>query len=682
MSAAPNAYHETSSVRMISKQASYTFFVASLMAASPVWIDGASAADVAKSAMNPAFADLPAIAEGPFKPEYESLKTYRCPQWYQDAKFGIWAHWGPQSVPEEGDWYARNMYVPGHASYTYHLAHYGHPSEFGFKDILPLWKAENFDPERLILSYKAAGAKYFVSMACHHDNFDLWNSKYHRWNAVNIGPKKDIVGLWKKAAVEQGLHFGVSEHMAVSYKWFSVSHFSDATGPKAGVPYDGSDFRNFDFYGPTPEKVWEPGGELWSEEHMPDSWKKEWYLRVRDLVDTYQPDYLYSDYGNVPFRRDVGWKLLADFYNGSIAAHAGHLEAVYTGKGDNERVYTRDFENSRANDISPEPWQMDKCVGDFFYRRDMKIMPVTDVLALLIDVVSKNGNLLLDIPLKPDGALNADEEKLLDDMAGWMKINGEALFGSRPFKIYGENGSEASTQERSTKQKFGVSDVRFTVKGDSLYVLTLGPIPEPEIRIAALRESSPYVEGKIQDVTLLGYDGQIEWSQTADALVIKTPSLEASALTGVFKISGLHGLGWDGSVYPGVDGSVTLGVTAAVPHGANYDVTPEHEVVHTDNWSAPEGHISWVVKTPKPGRYNVSVRAAAASGDSQVSLGTDGRSIIGKLPATNGWKDYQSTLIGSINVDEGGTHEISFGPSDPNSWRMVNLVSVTLTPVE
>lgn len=168
---------------------------------------------------------------------------------------------------------------------------------------------------------------------------------------------------------------------------------------------------------------------------MPDVWKKEWYLRVRDVVDTYKPDYVYSDYGNVPFRRDVGWKFLADFYNDNMAHHGGNLEAVYTGKGDNERVYTRDYENSKANDISPEPWQMDKCVGAFFYHRDMTILSVTDVLTMLIDVVSKNGNLLLDIPLKPDGTLNADEEKLLADLAGWMSVNSESIFGSRPFKV-------------------------------------------------------------------------------------------------------------------------------------------------------------------------------------------------------------------------------------------------------
>lgn len=491
------------------------------------------------------------IAPGPFEPTYESLKTYKCPEWYQDAKFGMWAHWGPQGVPEIGDWYARNMYVEGSGNYKYHLEHYGHPSKFGFKDIIALWKAEKFDPDRLISLYKKAGAKYFVSMACHHDNFDLWNSKFHRWNAVQMGPKKDIVGLWQAAALKQGLRFGVSEHMAPSYKWFSVAHNADMEGPMAGVPYDANDPQYFDLYGPKPEKLWSSGAELWSETGMPDSWKLEWFKRVRDVLDNYQPDYVYSDYGNVPFRHEVGWKLLANYYNKSIADHSGKLEAVYTGKGDTERTYVRDFESGTASGVQPEPWQMDWCINSFFYFKDTKERPyrkAATVIRLLMDVVSKNGNLLLSIPQRPDGTIDAEEEKILADLATWMEPNGEAIFGTRPFKVAGE-GTTVIKDFRVKTLPYTAQDIRFTVKGDVLYATTLG-VPSGDITIKALGHSSLESLGEIRDIQLLGSTEKIEWNRGPDALVIKLPVGKPNDIAYVFKITGLSGLAWDGAAAP------------------------------------------------------------------------------------------------------------------------------------
>jgi len=410
---------------------------------------------------------------------------------------------------------------------------------------------------------------------------------------------------------------------------------------------------------------------------MPDVWKKEWYLRVRDVVDTYKPDYVYSDYGNVPFRRDVGWKFLADFYNDNMAHHGGNLEAVYTGKGDNERVYTRDYENSKANDISPEPWQMDKCVGAFFYHRDMTILSVTDVLTMLIDVVSKNGNLLLDIPLKPDGTLNADEEKLLADLAGWMSVNSESIFGSRPFKVYGEGDPETGNRSRRRRQAYSAKDIRFTVKGDSLYVHTLG-LPVNEVKVVAIRDASPYFRGKVQDVQLLGYPGKLDWTQGKEALVIKVPATKASDFTAVFKITGLRGLVWDGLIYPGPDGSINLGIAPAERHGANYDVIPSDRIVHTANWNAPDGYIAWKVHVPSPGTYDLMVRSSAAGGDSEVAIEVGNQTVVGTFPGTADWDDYQIAVIGSVEIKEAGAQTIKFRANDPKTWKPMNLVSVTL----
>ena len=185
-----------------------------------------------------------------FEDTWESLEQYRCPDWFRDAKLGIFLHWGPSSVAAVDDWYGRNMYVQGHPAYEYHKKTFGHPSEFGFKDLLPLWKAENFDADYLVSAFKNAGAGYIVPVATFHDNFDLWDSEHQHWNSLNIGPRKDICGLWKKAAMDNGLRFGVSTHMDRVPSWFNTSRGSDDSGPLAGVSYDGNDPRFADLYGP------------------------------------------------------------------------------------------------------------------------------------------------------------------------------------------------------------------------------------------------------------------------------------------------------------------------------------------------------------------------------------------------------------------------------------------------
>jgi alpha-L-fucosidase len=249
------------------------------------------------------------LRPGPFNSSVASLETYRTPDWFRDAKFGIWSHWGPQAVAGQGDWYARFMYVPGHPHYDHHVKTYGHPSEFGYKDIIPLWKAEHFDPDALMSKYVAAGAKYFVSMGCHHDNFDLWNSKHHRWNAAVMGPKRDIVGAWRAAARKHGLRFGVSEHLGASYRWWYPNHLYDQFWPKMSVDYDGADPRYADLYHDNRDEPYRGTAETWYTKNP--KFHRIWFRRIRDLVDSYQPDLLYSD-GGIPFGEEASAARMAE----------------------------------------------------------------------------------------------------------------------------------------------------------------------------------------------------------------------------------------------------------------------------------------------------------------------------------------------------------------------------------
>ena len=269
------------------------------------------------------------IAPGPFQGTRESLRQWQVPEWYRDAKFGIWAHWGPQSAIGDGDWYARNMYVQGSKQYEYHVKTYGHPTKVGYKDVIPVWNADKFDPDHLLGLYKKAGAKYFCSMAVHHDNFDLWNSDHQpRWNSVAMGPKRDIVGAFKKAAEKHGLRFAVSEHLGAELSLVLNIAYQRPDRPLAGVPYDGANPAFADLYHSLPADY--PYGLRINDRQAPEAWKIHYFKRIKDLIDKYQPDLLYTD-GDIFFER-YGLALIANLYNINASRHGNRCEAVENSK--------------------------------------------------------------------------------------------------------------------------------------------------------------------------------------------------------------------------------------------------------------------------------------------------------------------------------------------------------------
>jgi len=483
------------------------------------------------------FCNLALFAQDVFQPTLESFaKNYQCPDWFRDAKFGIWAHWGPQAVPRQGDWYAKNMYIQQdkkwrteiltgktHPAYTYHLEHYGHPSQFGYKDIIPLWKAERFDPEQLMKLYKRVGAKYFVSMGTHHDNFFLWNSQVHKWNSVNMGPKKDIVALFQAAAKKEGLRFGVSEHLAASYTWFQTSHGADKTGPFAGIPYDGANPMYEDLYHPKTDSI----DKGWLTTNLANH--QNWLKCINELTDMYHPDLLYSD-SKLPFDK-VGKEMLAHYYNENIKHNGGKLDAVYNCKGGaSNPMWVLDIERGKTDSIAEFPWQTDTSIGDWFYRTGQKYRTAEDVIQMLVDIVSKNGNLLINVVQTPEGDLEPDVMSILEEIAAWTAINGDGIYGTRPWKTYGEG---PAVNEKKEKGKFGgvsderktpyqASDFRFTQKGETIYAFCLAK-PTEDIKIESLGKTSKYLDKKIAKVQILGCKDKLKWNQTADAMVITKP---------------------------------------------------------------------------------------------------------------------------------------------------------------
>ena len=550
-------------------------FTAKRVGGTPV----AAAAPIAPPAPPPA---TRVIAPGPFQPTWESLEAnYQAPDWFRDAKFGIWAHWTAQCVPEQGDWYAREMYLEGSKDYKYHLEHYGHPSKFGFMELDNLWKAEKWDPEKLMQLYVRAGAKYFVALANHHDNFDAYDSKYHAWNSVNVGPKKDIVGTWAKLARAHGLRFGVTNHASHAWHWFQPAYDHDREGPLAGVPYDAATLTQADgkgkwwegldpqdLYGglrlPVPASVTDTKSALdWHRKVDGNWWEKippldrgyanNWFLRAQDLVDKYQPDLFYFDDEGVPFEK-IGLEFVAHYYNANAARNGGKNQAVMNTKHlqpAQRAAATEDIERGVATGIRAEPWQTDTCIGSWHYERRLftehKYKTVAQVVRMLADIVSKNGNLLLNVPVRGDGTIDEDEVAFLGGMAKWMDVNSEAIFATRPWTVYGEGPSTVESHEvgqfggaRDVRSKpYTAEDMRFTTKGGALYAIVLELPADKSVLVKSLATGSPQIGGhKVTAVALLGSAGKVTWKQDKAGLHVTLPDAAPSEHAIALKITG------------------------------------------------------------------------------------------------------------------------------------------------
>ena len=462
-----------------------------------------------------------------FAPTMQSFAAYRCPEWFRDAKFGIWSHWGPDSVPGLGNNYAADFWHQGGGEYKWHLEHYGHPSKAGYEAVVESWKAEKFDSDALVAKFKAAGAKYVVALATHHDNIDCFDSAHHSWNSVKHGPHKDIVGLWREATLKAGLRFGVSSHADErGWNYMYGAQLSDTGGEVAGVPYVGRKPELVDLYN-TPKAP---------REKPTEEWKQKWLKRHTDLVDKYHPDLLYFD-GGVP-HGNYGMELITHYLNANAADHGGKVEAVVNVKAGS---FVRDYERGVSATLQEKPWQDDTSLSGWFY---MSHNPRTDsaslvkdaptVIHTLADVVSKNGNLLMNFPQRGDGSLYPECEEVLNELARWMPVNGEAIFDTRPWTTFGEGPTTfAPKGMNELHQPMTAKDIRFTQSkgGKTIYAIVCG-LPTAPVTIASLAPT----DGKIESIGLLGSSEKIAWKATSEGVVIALASHWPCAHAVVFKV--------------------------------------------------------------------------------------------------------------------------------------------------
>lgn len=505
------------------------------------------------------FAVLPAInisaqrqamASGRFEPTWESLSQRETPEWFRDAKFGIWAHWGPQCQPEAGDWYARGMYEEGSYAYKHHLENYGHPTEQGFMEIMNEWKAPAWDPDKLVELYKNTGARYFMAMGNHHDNMDLWDSQYQPWNSVNIGPKRDILGEWEAAARRHGLPFGVSIHSAHAWTWYESAQGADRKGEKAGESYDARLLRKEDGKG----KWWEglDPEELYVQNHAlshaaDDNWwdwtegtsvpSKEYldnfYNRTTDMMNRYNPDLVYFDDSFAPFWPidSTGLDVIAHYYNHNAAANGGELKGVVFAKKltpEMQKAIVWDVEKGVLDQCLEQPWQTCTCLGNWHYDRgvynDNRYKSARTVINMLVDIVSKNGNMLLSVPVRADGTIDEKEEQILSEIKAWLDVNGEGIFETRPWSVaYGEGSSTLDSKpldgpgfNEHRSSPYTPEDIRFTTKGKDLYAHVMVWPEDNQVVIKTLKGQ------KVNGVKLLG-GKSLKYKQTAEGLLVKLP---------------------------------------------------------------------------------------------------------------------------------------------------------------
>jgi len=523
------------------------------------------------------------IASGPFEPTWESIeKNYPGePAWLREAKFGIWVHFGPQAAGESGDWYARKLYTEGTTAYKNHLKKYGHPSESGYKEVLRDWNPTKLDPAALTKIYQAAGARFLMIQGVHHDNYDMWNSKYQPWNSVNIGPKRDLLGEWAKACRANGMHYGVTFHHEYTWWWWQTAFGSDRDGAKKGVPYDGNltladgkgkwwegydprllygiNLREYKGVTAAAYSPWSPPPAGIFTNHLDYAkwYTTKWALRMMDVVEHYDPDFIYTD-GTVqgPFtgngtgtgiKADAMQTVIADYYNRTLKNRGtvNTFSIVKFRNKTNGTVNTEEF-GVPANIKTDQPWIAEAPVGDWFYAPDFTYDSGM-MIRYIVEAIARDGNAALCISILPDGSLDEGSMNMLKKVGTWMKRNGEAVYGSHAWIIPGEgeqiNGKlkmlpGGSLNRKHAEFKFDAQDIRFTVgKNGALYAFCMNvPAPGMKLKIKSLGTDAKYFNKPIKDVKLLGYAGKLQWKMEADGLAITCPEKIPFATSVVFKV--------------------------------------------------------------------------------------------------------------------------------------------------
>jgi alpha-L-fucosidase len=604
------------------------------------------------------------VAAGPYAADWTALSlAYVTPAWWRDAKFGAWAHWDPQSMPEDGDWYARGMYQEGRPQYNFHLAHFGHPSEYGYKDICHNWVIDRWNPNALMELFVEMGARYFMAMGVHHDNFDCWDSRYQPWNSVRVGPKVDIVGTWERAARQRGLRFGIGFHNSPPRTWgqfMPVRYTSDKNGPKQGVPYDALqtilDGRGRWWEGLDPVDLYGPVHD--SKDPLLSPFANQFMWRVDDALVKYHPDVIYFDEAAGETLLDLGVQmglgflapqLVANHYNRSLRWNHGTMDVVINLKcigGKYNSFKNRDLiplveralVKSSEADIEPRimayPFQTETTIQDWHYRTGQAYTDARTLVQLLMQNVSRNGSMLLNLTQRGRGDLDPQVVRICKDIGAWLRVNGEAVYASRPFEV-------SEDDENAVYYTRGNGDVYAT-----LLKWNGGPIT-----LKALRAGGATL-GKVSKVDLLGSDVPLTFVQgdwgltvTPGGPVPSLPAITNQALASASRVLRItHDKGWFNDDDPSV-------VAPGWMRRCNLGTGDFNNDLTTSNTPGDVWRCSFTGS-------RVSVIAPREPGAGTIEIQVDGRTQATANLSTTGARQAQQT-VGVVTGLSSGTHTIA-----------------------
>ncbi len=475
------------------------------------------------------------IENGKYKADWQSLSHHKVPDWYSHDKLGVFIHWGIYSVPAFGnEWYSRSMYDKNTREFEHHRKTYGNQNKFGYKDFIPMFKAENFKAEKWISLFKNAGIKYVMPVAEHHDGFAMYDTDFNTWNAANMGPCRDVLGEIKSECERQGLEFCASTHRAEHYFFMNPGRLCES---------DVNDESLADFYGPAvytedfdPQIIHITTANVHST-GADKEWLEDWLVRTCEIIDKYKPSVLYFDWWihNHTFKPYL--KKIAAYYYNRADEWGKEVTINYKHEAFPPTVATFDVERGALTDISPYYWQTDTAIGkqSWGYRADNAYKSSRQIICDLIDIVSKNGNLLINVGPKSDGSLTDEETQVLTDMGKWLKINGEGIYGTTFWKKFGEGkvNAEEGFFKDGDEKAFTSEDFRFTYKNGYLYVFQMRPSENIKIKTLKKSNESDYL---LESVTLLGADIEIAYTRDETGLNIRLPFCPQNDLPICFKI--------------------------------------------------------------------------------------------------------------------------------------------------